>query len=148
MTTSSPSKNWLILAKGWRTGFYRQLESKRQDEMRTVMPAADLWSALFQMYNARYWHVVSHRCSSDMCPEAPPRSESTEAYAELARDIEVVAIEGFRHAGVLSKGSTVRIVMVSRFGDLGITPHLNHVHGYLARVPPTEEFLVNCRLRQ
>ena len=31
-------------------------------------------------------------------------------------------------------GKRVRIVMASRFGDVGITPHLNHEHGYVERV--------------
>jgi hypothetical protein len=31
-------------------------------------------------------------------------------------------------------GTLVRIVMVSRFGDVGITPNLDDSHGYVARV--------------
>ena len=31
-------------------------------------------------------------------------------------------------------GSRVRVVMASRFGDVGITPNLEEVHGYVARV--------------
>lgn len=34
----------------------------------------------------------------------------------------------------LKKGTLVRIVMVSRFGDVGITPDLEDSHGYVARV--------------
>ena len=35
----------------------------------------------------------------------------------------------------MPKGTTVKIVMVSRFGDVGITPNLNAETGYLLRVP-------------
>ncbi len=34
----------------------------------------------------------------------------------------------------IKKGTLVRIVMVSRFGDVGITPDLEAVSGYVARV--------------
>lgn len=34
----------------------------------------------------------------------------------------------------MKEGTLVRIVMVSRFGDVGITPNLNDVVGYVARV--------------
>jgi hypothetical protein len=34
------------------------------------------------------------------------------------------------------KGTTVRIVMVSRFGDIGITDHLEKEYGYECRVDP------------
>ena len=34
----------------------------------------------------------------------------------------------------IKKDTLVRIVMVSRFGDVGITPFLEDSHGYVARV--------------
>jgi hypothetical protein len=34
----------------------------------------------------------------------------------------------------MKAGQTVRVVMASRFGDVGITPVLNNVKGYVARV--------------
>ncbi len=34
----------------------------------------------------------------------------------------------------IKKGTLVRIVMVSRFGDVGITPYLEDCIGYVARV--------------
>jgi hypothetical protein len=37
-------------------------------------------------------------------------------------------------ARVLPAGITVRVVMASRFGDLGITEALHRGHGYDARV--------------
>ena len=35
---------------------------------------------------------------------------------------------------LMIKGTLVRIVMVSRFGDIGITPYLDDPIGYLARI--------------
>lgn len=35
----------------------------------------------------------------------------------------------------LSAGQRVRVVMASRFGDVGITPHLGARNGYVLRVP-------------
>src|SRR3990167_679178 len=43
-------------------------------------------------------------------------------------------------------GTTVRIVMVSRFGDVGLSTRLDKEFGYGIRVEPTGEFLKNCRL--
>lgn len=34
----------------------------------------------------------------------------------------------------LPRGTLVRIVMVSRFGDIGVTPYIDHVSGYVARI--------------
>lgn len=43
---------------------------------------------------------------------------------------------------VIPKGTRVRIVMASRFGDVGITDNLDADHGYVARVflPELHEF--------
>lgn len=40
----------------------------------------------------------------------------------------------------LKAGQLVKVVMVSRFGDCGITPDLDAEHGYVARVQPNELF--------
>ena len=42
------------------------------------------------------------------------------------------------------EGKTVKVVMASRFGDLGITDNLNAQNGYCVRVLP--EMLSNVRL--
>ena len=39
---------------------------------------------------------------------------------------------------ILPKGSKVKVVMCSRFGDVGITPDLTTEHGYIARVDPSD----------
>ena len=39
---------------------------------------------------------------------------------------------------VMAKGSKVKVVMCSRFGDVGITPNLDAEYGYIARVDPEE----------
>lgn len=36
---------------------------------------------------------------------------------------------------IMEVGTLVRIVMVSRFGDVGITPNIEDFNGYVARVP-------------
>ena len=40
-------------------------------------------------------------------------------------------------------GTTVRIVMYSRFGDVGVTDDLNAEYGYHARVGPDSFYLVD-----
>lgn len=72
--------------------------------------------------------------------EVVPPVYEVEAYAELAKDIET------RDHTKLPAGSTVRIVMASRLGDLGITRNLNTQHGYETRVQPGRGYLTNCRL--
>ena len=42
--------------------------------------------------------------------------------------------------GIWPAGTTVKIVMVSRFGDFGITDNVNAEHGYHARVEPEALF--------
>lgn len=44
---------------------------------------------------------------------------------------------------LIPEGTTVKIVMVSRFGDVGITDRLEDERNYVSRV--TREFLVNLR---
>lgn len=38
----------------------------------------------------------------------------------------------------MKAGQTVRVVMASRFGDVGITPVLKNATGYVARVPVSD----------
>lgn len=64
-----------------------------------------------------------------------------EAYAELAKDLTA------QHLNLDWKsGTTVRIVMCSRLGDLGLTRKLADQHGYDIRVAPGAGYLTNCRL--
>lgn len=60
-------------------------------------------------------------------------------YATLLKDID--------WAGSYKAGQTVKIVMVSRFGDVGITGQLDAEYGYNARVPidRMDEFFGNRR---
>lgn len=74
----------------------------------------------------------------------PPIYE-VEAYAELAKDAEFPDAHTRRHTKIPA-GTTVRIVMASRLGDLGITRELNKQHGYETRVMPGDGYLTNCRL--
>ena len=72
-----------------------------------------------------------------------PHKESTWKwrYGELKEDLQVSYYEGYWKDGepvmrnsVLRKGTTVKIVMASRFGDVGITEDLSLERGYGARV--------------
>ena len=49
-----------------------------------------------------------------------------------------VAIEPMRSSTPIPAGTTVKIVMASRFGDLGITRDLDADYGYEARVMPDD----------
>lgn len=55
--------------------------------------------------------------------------------------------EDFRdNEGRLYKaGSTIRVVMASRFGDVGITQDIEFDHGYTARLLPNDQRLTNWR---
>jgi hypothetical protein len=66
-----------------------------------------------------------------------------EAYAELAKDL---GMELWRYRERMKAGITVRIVMVSRLGDLGVTDQLGDQYGYIWRVQPGDGYLINCRL--
>lgn len=73
-------------------------------------------------------------------------------YAELTRQALMRSLDWTadgdpREDGVLvPAGTTVRIVMVSRFGDVGITTRLDTPYGYGLRTPPEDGLLKNCRL--
>ena len=74
----------------------------------------------------------------------PPIYE-VEAYAELAKDVEFEDHHEKKLAKILA-GTTVRIVMASRLGDLGITRDLTKQYGYETRTSPSDGYLMNCRL--
>ena len=71
-------------------------------------------------------------------------------FGEIKEPITMKHFKGFWEKGKpamryinLPKGSTVKIVMVSRFGDVGITEDLDAKTGYGARV--SLDFLENLR---
>lgn len=73
-------------------------------------------------------------------------------YGELTEDVVMTELDGdpddagvgIRRVGTITKGTTVKINMASRFGDLGITRNMKLDHGYEWRVKPA--LLENCRL--
>jgi hypothetical protein len=81
-----------------------------------------------------------------------------EAYATLSKDTTVRGEFTGRHDGCgpvfgpelhLKAGTTVRIVMVSRMGDVGWTPDLSESVRYVARTDFTDnDTLINCRLER
>ena len=75
----------------------------------------------------------------------PPLYEP-EAYAEVLYDFDGHFPYSDHRIPPLKAGTTVRIVMVSRLGDMGITRNLKATHGYEMRVGPGSNFLTNCRL--
>ena len=46
---------------------------------------------------------------------------------------------------VIPSGSTLKVVMLSRFGDIGLTHHLDATHGYGLRILPDDSRLSNLR---
>lgn len=88
-----------------------------------------------------------NRLRSEMVPSV----YEVEAYAELAKDVELREYDEedykkFVVTETIRAGTPVRIVMASRLGDLGITRDLNKQYGYEARVMPGDGYLTNCRL--
>lgn len=78
-------------------------------------------------------------------------------YAELTRPVLLLHWAWPRVSGEVqaraietpcTAGQTVRIVMVSRFGDMGITDRLDDQYGYAYRTRPEEGLLTNCRLHR
>lgn len=74
-------------------------------------------------------------------------------YGELKEAVKMEYYEGFWREGSpvmrsvqVPKGATVKIVMASRFGDVGITEDLNLLRGYGTRV--TLGMLENLRKEQ
>lgn len=101
--------------------------------MKTVFTEQELWEHLFDAKCEHRW--------SDMT-----------GYAEMAKDGPAikydlsVSREGERLT--IPAGTTVKIVMVSRMGDLGVTPDLEAQNGYIARYIPGDGYLTNCRLER
>lgn len=123
------------------------------------MTARELYDLLWERLctsKERHYAVQSRLLSKSSIDDAPawdsvPPIIDPEGYAEAARDIPYS--KGFDSFGLMSlktphikKGTTVRITMVSRFGDMGITPDLAEPHGYIVRMSPDDTFLTNCRL--
>lgn len=74
-------------------------------------------------------------------------------YAETTQPLVLERYKGFWEFGKpamwrihLPSGSTVKIVMVSSLGDMGITNRLHDDYGYGLRVLPESGVLTNCRL--
>lgn len=84
--------------------------------------------------------------------EMVPPIYEVEAYAELAKDVEIRKYDDDRNRNRVTStiripaGTPVRIVMASRLGDLGVTRNLNTQNGYETRVMPGDGYLTNCRL--
>ncbi len=62
-----------------------------------------------------------------------------QAFAKLKED---VTFRGLKGTYTVREGTEVRVVMASRFGDLGITDDLTADRGYKARVPVENDVLM------
>ncbi len=81
----------------------------------------------------------------------------TVAFAELTAHlwgvsarVRDIAIDGpgdhlIDESFLWKEGQTVRVVMVSRLGDFGITDDLDAMFGYKVRLPLDTPLLTNCR---
>jgi len=96
-------------------------------------------------------NTVSEEVRNRLRAELVPPIYEVEAYAELAKDVEIREYDDRDRSKVVGHtkipaGTTMRIVMASRLGDLGITRNLGTQHGYETRVQPGDGYLTNCRL--
>lgn len=122
-----------------------------------------LWGRLCDSKDAHYkamteWfeYLFEHKDLSEaeknrLRAEKVPPVYEVEAYAELAKDVELREYdeedyEKFVVTETIRAGTPVRVVMASRLGDLGVTRNLNTQHGYETRVTPGDGYLTNCRL--
>jgi hypothetical protein len=74
-----------------------------------------------------------------------PKSEEPKLFATIKADVMGQSYLGHWNAKgpvmqplPMKAGQTVRVVMASRFGDVGITPVLANARGYAARVPVSD----------
>lgn len=63
-------------------------------------------------------------------------------------DVEPIGAEPIMEHVTVPQGATVKIVMVSRLGDIGITERLETDYGYGLRVTLESGVLTNCRLER
>lgn len=62
------------------------------------------------------------------------------AYATLTKDLSHNDYSG-------KAGQTVKIIMVSRLGDFGLTNDLSRINGYQVRLDVESDYLKNIRLK-
>src|SRR5688572_13948279 len=74
-------------------------------------------------------------------PAIKKTGEAPSLFAVLQRDLTGQRYKGYWENGnaamenvPLKAGQRVRVVMASRFGDVGVTPDLDAKHGYVARI--------------
>lgn len=77
--------------------------------------------------------------------------KQTHAYVTTTRELPMTHWNGLHPVDAnqttktIPTGSTLKIVMVSRFGDVGLTDDLDAVHGYGLRMEPDDDALTNLR---
>ncbi len=106
------------------------------------MTPQDLFDYLYEKKNAYSNWLFNGRKGLE------PEHFQPAAYAELAKDTTFYDCNQQTHVTTertVKAGTTVKIVMVSRFGDFGITDDLSRVNGYQCRVGADSGMLVNCR---
>jgi hypothetical protein len=80
--------------------------------------------------------------------------QDTLAYVTTTQEIELKKWNGTHPVeknSILVKipsGSTLKIVMISRFGDVGLTDNLNAVNGYHTRVPVDDDSITDIRFER
>lgn len=73
------------------------------------------------------------------------------AYCTTARELTLKEWNGTHPVDentaeiIMPVGSTLKVVMVSRFGDMGLTRHLDTTHGYSIRVDCDSQAISNIR---
>ena len=97
--------------------------------------------------------TISNRESEVIRGLAAAKSEHKHKTAYCTANVDVtLGIWNGRHPPqenmtqvVVKKGSTLKIVMISRFGDVGLTNDLDAEHGYHTRVEPDDGSIVDIR---
>jgi len=74
-----------------------------------------------------------------------------EAYVELAKDVTLPIWDPKVSSKLIGEkkfkaGTTMRVVMASSMGDLGLTRDLNAKTGYELRLTPGDGYMTNCGL--
>ncbi len=75
-----------------------------------------------------------------------PGNKPTHAYVTVTKDVPLAwANPDQRGERMVPPGATLKIVMVSRFGDCGLTDDLEADHGYMIRFQFTDPTIVDIR---
>lgn len=152
-TVNSPEEQQALWLQGFGSGLVALPSGKSDMFAKRLSPQAFAEQYLmewkyFPSLAKLYDHLYEMKCRGAL---------GCEAYADLSRDVTIRGQFTGRHDKngpmfspdqELKAGTTVRIVMVSRMGDVGWTASLGTETGYDCRTALNSDLLVNCRLER